>query len=260
MKKFLSIFIPSILIATLIGYVIYRETRASEIKKTLIEKINSLTGMIEAKTDSLSVYETLVDNYQFSERKLRADLDKINKDYSEEIKAQKSRVLSITRANLTLKGQLDTLSLKLKFKDNIITANIRDFYPDEKNPFVTYDATLQIPIDSVSTDIVVAREFSFSPIPINSVLTEKENGTWSVMFDAPDFIKVGNVDVKALPAKQFVPSRPRIKMVIGAGVDFLYAVGPTLHVAGGVAYGDWHLVGTASLKSTGVTLTKTFTR
>lgn len=255
MKKLL--FIPLILFVGLIGYIVYREIKAVDLKRALTAQIANLRQQVQLKDSTLGEYETLVDNLQFKERDLRKQVESLKNGYSADIKANNERILSVSKYNLALKNQLDTLKLKLSTADGVVTADIEDYYPDEKDWFIKYTGLLQFDKDGVSP--VLAREFSFRPINIDLVLTEQANGSWMQRMNAPSYISI-NATVNSLPAKEFIPSKPRVKLVAGAGVSFMYTQAPQLHLSGGATLKDWTVLLNGSTAYMGLTVLKHFNR
>lgn len=96
------------------------------------------------------------------------------------------------------------------------TLMVTDYYPKKEDYFIRYD--LQIKDSTYSKS-----KFSFSDIKVGIVVDEVEDGLYETKIKAPDFIKVGSVDVHMLPetTQELKPDNFGFLLGAGIGQDYL---------------------------------------
>ena len=114
-------------------------------------------------------------------------------------------------------------------------AIITDFYPNKDNYFVRYqnEFTLENPKGK--------SEWKFNELPIDIVIGEKEDGTFEANLKAPDFIKVGKLDVSGIRIK---PDKvDNFGVLLGAGYGKDFGTGTDyLEVGGGMRFKKTYLI------------------
>lgn len=113
-------------------------------------------------------------------------------------------------------------------------AIITDFYPNKDNYFVRYqnEFTLENP-KGTST-------WKFSELPIDIVIGEKDDGTFEANLKAPDFIKVGKLDISGLALKP--EKKDNFGILLGAGVGKDFGTQENyLEVGGGVRLNKFYI-------------------
>lgn len=241
-KKILSISVPILVILGLIGWNLVQRKQYLETQAQLLERIDELTRLISEKDSTVSYYTKMVNNFDIKERDLRRQLKKINSEYEAILKEKEERILAIHDYSLTLESQTKELKGKLKsLENNVYNLEIEDFYPDPDKYFVRYRGVAQIDLNRPGRDPVIAREFTFSPVRFNLLLTETSKGAWKYnLLDAPDFIKVGDIDVNSLPPEKYLPKEERgVRFGVGGGIMKVYQGRSYLMLGAQARYRDW---------------------
>ncbi len=240
-----------------IGYVIYREKKFKEKVRNFQTIVNTLQ-IQKSQSDSTAVsYKIMVDQYSSSQKDLKKQLKELKDNHVADLADKDRRILSLSKYSIALKSQIDTLIPKIKVTDSSLHINVMDYYPDKEDYFVRYEGYVHLDLKGAKNNSyvpVLAREFSFRPMDINVVLTEDELGGWNSYVDAPNFIRLKSIQVKSLPAEQYVPTVPRIKMLLGAGIGSIYGQGSYMFLSGGVRYKKFNAVLSAGLRSTNLSL------
>lgn len=90
------------------------------------------------------------------------------------------------------------------------TVKIEDYYPDKKNYFVKYENEVSIK-DKKGTS-----KFSFSPLKVTSVVSQRNNGLFQIDFKTPEWLEISSVNIQSTPLE-----KEKVKnfgLLIGAGI------------------------------------------
>jgi len=258
-KNILRIGVPGLIIIFLLGMNIQQKREYKKLTKDLLERIDILTQVISQRDSTLSYYSKMVDNFDVTERDLRKQLSKINKEFAEKIKDSEERILSLSEYNIELHRKIDTFAIEnAEIKDGVLTFDIQDYYPDEKNYFIKYTGYVQAPVTGGIYNPVIAREFSFNPIKINMVMTETTKGAWKYnILDAPEWIALGSMEVLSLPPSEYKPASERgMQYLVGGGILKMYQGRSYLTLSAGAEYKGWQLLGTGGVGGIQATILK----
>ena len=258
-KNILRIGVPSVIVILLLVMNVYQRIEYKNTTKELLKRIDILTQVISKKDSTVSYYSKIVDNFDVKERDLKKQLKKLNQEFADRLKDKEERILSLSEYNIELQRKVDTLNVASTVKDNILSFEIEDYYPNPDNYFVKYTGYVQAGIGEKISNPVIAREFSFNPIKINMVMTETTRGAWKYnILDAPDWIGVSSVDVKSLPPEEYKPAHERgYQFMVGGGVLKMYQGRSYLTISAGIKYKKW--VGVASGGLGGIQATAMYT-
>jgi len=92
-------------------------------------------------------------------------------------------------------------------KDSLV--NITDYYPNKKDYFVKYTAT----INTITQNAV--SNWDFNPQEFKLGLGLNNKGMYEVITEVPEFIKITNIDVQSLPLEK--SKKDNFGFLIGAG-------------------------------------------
>ncbi len=150
--------------------------RKEIIKKDSLEKIND------------SVYRKLVNDYE-TQKSLLDKTEKISKDLAKKIKDNKENIKIVVETGFTFKPQ-ENKNKAIEISDSII--NIKSQYP-LTNPFIKYDANINL----LNKNII--EKWDFNEIPLNLIITEKQNGLWESYIVGNENMIVKKLTVNTLP-------------------------------------------------------------
>lgn len=204
-----------IFILLLIGFIVFLGWNLTYIKKSNIRIEDELKKSI-IKNDSLikeaeGQYSKLV-NYYNNERQLKNELKKINESLYKIINKQNERILSLTQAVITLKGEINEGLGKINSIDtNLIDLELK--YPQsDKKPFITWIGK----INRITTKYY--GEWSFNKMPLNIILTEEKRGLWKTRIVGPEWLIIDSLVINSLPIEEYNPiKQSNIQFLIGGG-------------------------------------------
>lgn len=90
------------------------------------------------------------------------------------------------------------------------TVKIEDYYPNKENYFVKYDNEVSIK-DKKGTS-----KFSFRPLKVTSVVSQRNSGLFQVDFKTPEWLEISSVNIQSTPLE-----KEKVKnfgILIGAGI------------------------------------------
>lgn len=231
-----------ILVAGLIVAVLLLSWKIGLLRKGSQDDIIELRKSIIAN-DSLTKekdgqYAKLVDYYK-SEKDLKNELKESNKELYKTIKSENERILSLTKAVISLQGMMsegfgqsnsiDTNKIDLKLK-----------YPSEKDAFITWSGS----VDKISS--YYKGEWSFGRLPLQIVLTEEKRGLWKSRLVGPEWLKVDSMSINSLPAEEYTENKERnIQFLVGGSYNsnIVPMTMNSLGVGGGVnLYGNHNII------------------
>jgi len=248
--------LTSLVIIGLGYYITKREVKFRLIQSQLEQQLGKLEQVVSTKDSLIFSYSAMIDNYSNTERQLRKEVRQWGEDYTRLSNSKDQRILSLAKYNATLKNQLDTLSVRLSTIDSVLTVEIEDYYPDKKDYFVKYYGLIQLG----SEDPVIAREFSFNPIQIKAAVIEQADGSWRQTVSAPSWVNFDKIQVQSLPPEKYIPSKPKIKFLAGAGAVMVFGESGQMVVTGGIKYDKWYMLGNASYRYLSLTVLREFNR
>jgi hypothetical protein len=215
-NNFLTILIGVLIFVILIlawrtDYLIKQNQKDNdEYKKYIISKDSLLK-------ESDGRYSKLVDYYN-TEKDLKNELKKSNEELYKVIRKQGERILSLTNVVVSLEGKINEGTGYIDKTDtNKINLSLR--YPEEKNPFITWNGSVD------RTTAFYKGEWVFGKLPLQIVLTEEKRGLWKTRFIGPDWFKVDSLTINSLPPEQYTPKENLLNFLIGGG--YIKSLDPT---------------------------------
>jgi hypothetical protein len=116
--------------------------------------------------------------------------------------------------------------------DDIIS--IVDYYPQKENYFIRYQNKVSL-LDKKGNSI-----FSFNPVDISIVLSQREDGLFQSDVKVPDFLSVGDVDIRSTPLEP--TGVDNFGLLLGAGLGKDFKTEETfLRVSGGLRFKKFYL-------------------
>ena len=182
-------------------------------------------------------YKKLVNNFN-SERDLRKEVEKFNKELAKTIKNNNEKILAITGVVASFDKKLDKGINVTVSKDSTTGEKIISFvtrYPTNDNPndewFVQYKGKIYTESEKLDG------EWDFNKLNFNIVLTEQENGMWATRIDGPSYFKADSIVVNALP-KDKIANSGKFNLLLGAGYRTLVNLKQTgaVTLSGGFEY------------------------
>lgn len=176
-------------------------------------------------------YQKKLDEKDLAYKKevLKSDkLEKINE-------TQYRKLVADTATIKELRGIVDNLGIKLTEKPKVVevvklvpvevnkpidgvivkedSVSITDYYPKEENYFAKYTNNFNL-----NTKEGLSK-WSFNPVTMSIVLSQREDGIWQSDVKVPDFIEVSDVDIVATPLEIY---KNNFGWILGAsyGKDF----------------------------------------
>nr|DAV67695.1 MAG TPA: hypothetical protein [Caudoviricetes sp.] len=175
------------------------------------------------KVDSVT-YARLV-NDMYKERELSKVLETENKQLYDKLKEQEQKVMSLTKVVGKLKSQKSVVPIV----NNEGQRYFEDYYPKKENYFVRYKA--QIGENKVNG------EFTFHPLHLDLVITEKQKGVYEAYLNAPSWLEISSLEVKSLPLTSPSLRPDNFDWLFGGLVGYSYLdKRPLLGVNGGFRY------------------------
>jgi hypothetical protein len=201
-----------IIVAALIGVVIFLAWRTANVQNAFIDKTDELKKSI-INSDKLlkeadGRYSKLV-NYYNTEKDLMKQMKEDNSDLYSTIKKQDERLLSISKAIITLdKKVVEGFGQEDPIDTNKINLSLK--YPSEKDPFVFWDGWVN------KNTAAYKGTFSFGRLPIQIVLTEESRGLWKSRLIGPEWLKVDSMQINSIPPTDYVPTvAKKVQWLVG---------------------------------------------
>jgi hypothetical protein len=213
-----------IVLLSIVIFMIFKnlKNQRESLKETKLLK-KSIIASDKLTMEANGRYAKLVDYYN-SQRDLLNDLKKTNADLYKTIKSQDERLLSITRAVITL----DEKVVKGFGKPDPLDTNKLNFslrYPDEKEPFIYWDGSIH------KQTAAYQGVFSFGKLPLSIVLTEESRGLWKTRLIGPEWLKVDSLSIKSLPPEEY-PTVVSKKLQLLFGGSYVYQLNQNSHGLG----------------------------
>lgn len=231
------IFIGALVVAIIflswrIGYIKNSGEKLEEALKKSIIQADSMVKEADGR------YTKLVDYYD-TESDLKKKLKESNEDLYKIIKKQDERILNLTEAVISLKGQIEEGFGKIDSKDtNLIDLSLK--YPmKDANPFITWNGQVH------RKTAKYFGQWEFGKLPLQIVVTEEKRGLWKSRLIGPNWLIVDSLQVKSLPPAEYVPTEERnIEFLVGGGLYKSLAVPGqyAISVGGGVVLHKNHNV------------------
>jgi len=178
--------------------------------------------------------DTLVKINETQYRKLVADtltqreLNKIVKELGIALEAKPKIVYKTKIVIKEIEKPTDSVSIK---GDSI---SIVDYYPQKTDYFVKYENVITV------KDTTGISKFSFNPVDISIVISQREDGVFESDIKVPEFMTVGNVDIQSVPMS--IPKVKNFGMLFGVGLGKSFKDQETyLKLSGGVRYKKFYI-------------------
>jgi hypothetical protein len=228
----------SILLIILIIIIVFLGWRIQSIKNAAEDAEESLKKSI-IMNDSLTKeadgrYAKLV-NYYNTESDLKDEIKKSNKELYDVIKKEDEKILSLTKAVLSLENIVIEGIGKIDPKDtNKINLVLR--YPNDKNSFINWYGSVD------KKTAFYKGEWNFGRLPLQIVLTEEEHGIWKSRLIGPEWLKVDSMTVNSLPPKNYCDDElGKLQFFVGGGYIKSLSDGPNgISVGGGLSINGYH--------------------
>jgi hypothetical protein len=230
----------TILMAVMILVILFLAWRIGNLKVNNYDGIDELRKTI-IKNDSLikikdGQYTKLVDYYN-SEKDLKEELKKSNRDLYNTLKKQDEKILSLTTAVISLESSVNKGFGSFNPNDsNLIDLKLK--YPtDDEKPFIRWSGSVN------KNTAFYNGGWEFGKLPIQIVLTEEKRGLWKTDIVGPKWFKLDSLTIKSLPPEQFVQKIERdIQFLVGGmyNSNIVPMVPRSLGFGGGVSYKNKH--------------------
>lgn len=226
-------------ILVLVGLLIYQSWVNKREQDRLYDKIQEGNKMIleldELTKESVGQYTKLV-NYFNSEKDLKEQLKKENKDLYNLIKEQEEKLLMINSTIISLEGKLSEGFGSINEKDtNLIDLELN--YPSNEDNFISWGGVIN------RNDGFYSGEWKFGELPLEVILTETERGMWRSRLIGPDWLTVKSMEINSLPLPQ-IEETPNFGLLVGGG--YLNTFDPNgtngLSVGAGVKFKNHYLM------------------
>lgn len=203
-KKLLPYVILFILI--LIGIHKYNQLINSHLSAKELDRKRYLIAMDSLTKISKGRYVKLA-NDMHDKSSLLDELELTNQNLYQDIKKSKRKIISLTSTVLHLESKIEDLKLDkpIEFGDTL------DFhYPSKDTSFVTHSLIIK--------DVTTLRSmWSFTPLKLDMVVTEKEPGIYQVDLGTEKFVTISSFELNSLPISPPI-KRPIFGWTYGAGV------------------------------------------
>lgn len=192
-------------VSILLAIILFMAWKISKVQGDSIKQTSnlqkSIIAMDKLQKERDGQYSKLV-NYFNSEKELLNQLEDQNKDLKNLIKKQDERLLSITKAVITLEAKVVNGFGQIDKKDtNKINFSLK--YPDEKDPFIFWHGWMNKKTTAYSG------EFTFGKLPVSVVLTEESRGLWKSRLVGPSWLIVDSMTINSLPPSEYVIDEPK---------------------------------------------------
>ena len=143
MRKYIGLILLGVIIAVLIVMNLRQRSVHNSQVSELLTRLDIINQVISKKDSTLFHYSKMVDNFDITEKDLRRQLKKVNDEFASALREAEERILSLHEYNILIKSQKDTIMItEVEILDDVLFFEIEDYYPDAKNPFVTYKGTV----------------------------------------------------------------------------------------------------------------------
>jgi len=175
------------------GYYEGKINKNQQAHRSLVLRNDTLQKVTETQYRKL-VADTL------TKRELRKLIDSLGV-------ALDAKPTTIIKTELVIKEVIKEVDAVTVKGDSI---HVIDYYPTKENYFVRYQSDV-----SLSSQEGVSK-FTFRPIDIAIVMSQREDGVFQADIKAPSFIKINSLDIQSLPMELYKPDS--FGWIIGAGV------------------------------------------
>lgn len=172
-------------------------------KKTLIEN-DSLR-----KIDN-GHYQKLVNDMK-STNQILSIIKEDNKNLYKYLKEQGKKPISYTSIDFKPDDKINTIPINIKEKDGLTYFN--DYYPHKEDYFINYHGVINK--DSLNSS------WTFKPIKIGIVVSEKTKGLFEADLTAPDWITVNSIEVNSLPLSDIKKDNFDWLIGVSGGLNYL---------------------------------------
>lgn len=148
----------------------YKENRTLKISKDELVKVND------------EQYRKLVGD-TLTQRQLNKIVDSLKL----KLDAKPTTIIETVFVPVNDSGEIDDV---IVLNDSI---TIEDYYPNKENYFVKYFAKI-----AISTEDGIG-EFSFSPIKLNLIISQKEDGIYQLDTKTPNWLLINNINIQSIP-------------------------------------------------------------
>ena len=234
-----------ILIAAIIGLLIYFVVSSRIIKERHLKEVAKLERQLVNLTDQVKIvdglYSKMVDKYITSENDLRDSLKGKDKQLAGLIRKNNETIQSYESYILTLKSATDTVLIR----DTVLGMKAFNLtYPKApEKPFISYDGLIN--------KSVISGEWRFGNLPITGSIVEQKDGTWKYYLSAPDFVNFSGIQVKTLSKLDVSKSR-KIYYPVGLGYQFYFNGKKSPYLMGGIQYSRFQLMVHSSIYEAGI--------
>lgn len=209
------------------------------------KQIRSLKNEVIEKAvlikESEGMYSKVVNDLA-KEKELKQKIESEFQELSKILKERKERPVQIVEQILQMPFRIDTVNVYDTIIQEKSTQIATFYYPDQNDYFASVDVSFQGGIG--------IGKFNFNPLPVNLVVTQKDNGLYTAYAESHDFIEFSKVDVNTLPMEPQFPDKP-YKFYLGGGIG--YIEGFKFYTAGSVRWKD-HIMDVNVFGFSGITL------
>lgn len=169
---------------------------------------------------------------------------------------QYRKLIADTLTISQLNNKIKQLNIKLKEKPKVITeieyvpkevekevevvrvigdtVQIEDYYPNKKEYFVKYENEVSI------KDKKGVAKFSFQPLKITSVISERKDGIFQIDFKTPEWLEVQSIDIQSTPIESI--KQNNFGFLLGAGMERnFYENKSNIRIETGIRYKKMYL-------------------
>jgi hypothetical protein len=154
-------------------------------QKELLESLKSRDSLIVLSNGNVSKLHDEVT----SSKKLMSDLYKDNKELAHKLEEVQAKVISLTQMVIKPEDKKDTFYQDRPFIVGQKFSRVFT-YPEVDKPFILHT----IEVDSTK----LVSDWKFNDIRLNLTVFEDVNKKWNSILTGPDWIKIGNLEVKSL--------------------------------------------------------------
>ncbi|MCB1712425.1 MAG: hypothetical protein KDH96_08095, partial [Candidatus Riesia sp.] len=132
------------------------------------------------------------------------ELNKIVDSLEIELEAKPKVVYKIKYVPKEVEKPVDSIKID---KDSV---QVEDYYPQKDNYFVKYKNKISL------ADSTGIGEWTFQPISLSGVISQREDGIFQADFKTPEWLKIEDVDIQAIPLEP--PKIDNFGWILGGGL------------------------------------------
>ncbi|MCA9750209.1 MAG: hypothetical protein KC414_13960 [Romboutsia sp.] len=150
-----------------------------------------------ALIESDSLKQVSEEHYQklVNDMNSQKDIFKLLKEQNEELyktlKEENKKPISYTLIQAQPQTKIDTITIKDTVRKGQFYKVFKDYYPNSNSPFIIYDGEIK--------DNSLVGKFNFNTLDIGIVISEKQKDLFEADLDAPEWLKINNLQVNSLP-------------------------------------------------------------